>query len=177
MSGLIVPTIPTEAAGNPNTAALWNAAIGGTMELQQNQCMCELYQATAQSISSGVSTGMTWDSEELDPYGFHSTTTNPSRITPTTPGRYMVSYSGGFVANATGSRGAFLRFNGSVYRGGEWFSTGAAVLTDGSYVRTVYCNGATDYFENVVYQSSGAALNTNITDGNPRVSVFWVGMS
>lgn len=177
MTGLTVPAIPIEAAGQPNTAALFNAAVGGTMALQQTQCMCELFQATAQSIPTGASTPVNWDSEELDPFGFHSTTANVSRITPVVPGRYMVAFGGGVVGNATGNRGAFLRLNGATYRGGGWYGTGSADTVDGTYTRTVYCNGAGDYFETVLYQSSGAALLTNLTDGNPRVSVFWVGTS
>lgn len=178
MAAPTVPTIATVSAAQDITAALWNAQVAGTMQLQQNQCMCELYQSVAQSFTSGQYTGFTFDSEELDVYGFHSTTTNTSRITPTIPGRYGVSFCGGWVSNATGGRGAFLRLNGTVFRGGEMGAAVAGGLwTDSSFYRTVYCNGSSDYFEVAGYQNSGSGLASAQFDNNPRLTVFWVGIS
>lgn len=173
-----VPPIATVTAAQDITAALWNAQVGGTMTLQQNQCMCELYQTVGQSFATGTYSAFTFDSEELDIFGFHSTATNTSRITPTIPGRYAVSFCGGFVANATGARGAFLKLNGTTFRGGEMgAAVGGGLWTDASFYRTVYCNGSTDFFEVDGYQSSGASLGTAQYDNNCRVAVFWVGTS
>lgn len=107
---------------------------------------------------------VTFDNEVFDPYGFHSTTVNTSRIIPTVPGRYQISAVAVWTTvSTTGGREALLRMNGSTT------VTASATIVPGSSfgvsgvtpsVDAVF-NGSTDYVELIINQNAGATLAVN----------------
>lgn len=137
------------------TAVEWSTASGATSFVG-----CSLYDSSAtQSISNNTSTLITWNSENFDTSGFHSTSTNTSRITIPSgkAGYYLFTSYGFFADNATGNRRMDLRKNGSLIR--SW-PTPATTNTFSGLTITCLLNLAVgDYIEIAAFQSSGGALN------------------
>lgn len=141
--------------------------------------MVVLRQTAAQSVPNATWTAVTFDTEDLDRDNGHSTVSNTSRYTATSPGYFWWAYSLTWAANATGQRGGRIRTNGTdaqvsavarvLHNAGATFDTGQ------SGGGAQYMNGTTDYVELMGFQNSGGALNTNIaSDGVPRLQAIWV---
>jgi len=67
----------------------------------------------AQDIPNAVATIVTFDRETWDDDSYHSTSTNPSRLTVATAGKYLVTARGVWESHATGFRQLELWVNGS----------------------------------------------------------------
>ena len=119
----------------------------------------KIYNTTDQAISTGTWTSITYNSETLDSDGFHSTSSNTSRITIPTGkgGKYIFTLIASFANNGTGDRRIALAKNGTrlVYC---LFTPNSTNYTYMNY-STVVSAAAADYFEVQVYQSSGGNLN------------------
>lgn len=81
--------ISTGAINTTHISSLWPIARVG--------------KSSTQTISSGVFTALTFDTEDVDPGGAHSTAVNPSRLTAQVPGTYFVAASVGFEGSTTGT--------------------------------------------------------------------------
>lgn len=164
-----VPAVRTFVdAPDPNsflTYADWNAALFDTLSLILNPPMVHLQQQVAQSIANNTLTAITFDTEVIDTEGVHSTSTNPSRVTPKTPGWYMGWFGCSWATTSTGRRLVMMRKNGTgtgsagTFGRVDWRPTSAGNAQKG-FRFFQYFNGTTDYVELMVYQSSGAALST-----------------
>jgi hypothetical protein len=139
--------------------------------------LCVVTNSGAQSIvNAGSGSAVTFDTEAVDTDGMHSTGTNTSRLTAVTPGYYVVTGHVVFASNATGERQAWLLINGTGSRigfGTTLAMTGASHVTAVIASTTLFLNVG-DYVEMFAYQSSGGALNTDVTTGSPRLSALWV---
>lgn len=116
---------------------------------------CLLSRSTDLSVSNGTSTAVTWDTETFDVGGFHSTSSNTSRITIPTGkgGYYLVSGFVGLFENPTSANSASLRVhkNGSmVYQLQE-----TATLQKELSVSVVMSLAAADYVELFAFQNTG----------------------
>lgn len=122
------------------------------------------YSTSTQSISNGsgdTPTAATLGSEEYDTDGFHSTSSNTSRMTVPSgkAGYYRVRGHAFFAANATGIRFACLAKNGTKYRG-----SATRTLVPGStggisvWAEATLNLAVGDYVELMVYQTSGGSL-------------------
>lgn len=114
----------------------------------------------AQAIPDNVDTVLSLNSENYDTDTMHSTISNTSRITYTTAGKYHVSCTISFAANATGVRFLTLRLNG----------TTALRIDDTPAIsgsRTVllvvgdFNFAANDYVEILANQTSGVSLDVD----------------
>lgn len=120
--------------------------------------------ATAQTISSGSQQKITFTLEEFDTHGCFAN----SRFTPTIAGYYQLNSSVRFDGGGTGTGETMITIwkNGSEYHRG-WNASGTELASGGWFsmqVSTVaYANGAGDYFEVYLQQTSGA--NRTITRG------------
>lgn len=156
-----VPVMPSESPGYYLTGALWAASVKALGDFVTAKPIFFGYQATAQSIPNNAFTAVSLDSESVDSDGGHSTSTNTSRYVFQVAGRYRVHGIASFTANATGIRAVKLNVNGS----GVVISSEQIVLPTGSVASTVLTSvpvlaAVGDYVELLVYQNSGAALNT-----------------
>lgn len=130
---------------------------------------CSVYATTAQNISTAIWTAQTYGGELWDTDGFHSTTTNTSRITIPSgkAGKYLFTGSVAWGSNTSTERfGVRLYANGANdwnidYRKGS--STNGELWQSWSVIRDCAVN---DYFEVYVWQSSGATIATD--SGNNR---------
>lgn len=119
------------------------------------------YNSGAQSITSSniFATIITHDSERYDTDGYHSTSSNTSRMTVTEDGYYAFGGGGAFELNATGIRQIRLIQTGT---GNEIIGNSAP--GDGNWPTYLSASGegqfgATDYVELSVIQNSGSSLN------------------
>lgn len=136
---------------------------------------CRLYKTNAQTFSNATFTGINWNSETIDTDGFHSTSSNTSRITIPSGknGKYQLQCMFIFDSNATGSRAIRIVKNGTtvlneIYRPPL---TGSWTLS----VTDVADLVATDYIEFVCYQNSGGNLDVNVADVYNFCSAFLIG--
>ena len=123
---------------------------------------CDLYKSAVQSISTGVWTAVTFDTEVYDTNSLHSTTTNTSRITIPTglTGKYLFTGNIVFSASATGVRGINLYKDGSTYKEIFMDSASSSYSTIQSW-SIITSAVAGSYYETFVYQESGGSINLN----------------
>jgi outer membrane protein assembly factor BamB len=120
---------------------------------------------------------MTFPSEQFDTNGFHSTTTNTSRITIPTGlgGYYLVSGNLRFATNGTGSRVLMLRKNGSdLLTITEYAGTASATATGRGTL--IWNFAAGDYLEILAYQSSGGNLTLYAREEETPFQVQFLGV-
>jgi hypothetical protein len=119
---------------------------------------CYLTNATAPTISNDTDTIITFGAENYDTDGFHSTSTNTGRITIPSDkaGKYLFTAAFRWQANATGRRIVYLRKNGSTI--GAFETSVNSTTYPSLQVNQVSAASVSDYFELVVYQTSGGNL-------------------
>ena len=159
----------TWVAGELLTAALLNAhvrdnllAIAGTT----GHVGARVFHSVAQSIANSTVTALAFNSERYDTDAFHDTSASTSRLTVPSglDGKYLITGTLQFAANATGSRVVSVRLNGTTtiaQHRGPGFSGDPTDLS----IVTVYDLVASNYVELVVSQNSGGALNV-VTNAN-----------
>lgn len=120
---------------------------------------CRVRNTAAQSISDSTWTPITFDTEQYDTDGIHSTASNTNRLTCKTPGVYIISGCLEFVPNNAGERYITLWWKGSNLMAGISLVpavTGSAFAT----VTTLYQLALNDWLDLRAWQNSGGALNT-----------------
>ncbi len=152
------------AGGDPIYAVTVNDLIRSTI----NKPHVRLVQSVAQTgVASNVATVTTFSTEVYDDFGYHSTSSNTGRITPTKAGVY--TFSGGVCfQNRTDWELLFcyIRLNGTT----ELAPAGREAIgaNSGSRTHEVLCgpvqqemNGTTDYVELVFLAINTAAATFN----------------
>lgn len=129
---------------------------------------CSLYKSTSQSVANDTTVTVTFDSEYFDTDGYHSTSTNNSRITIPAgkAGKFLLIAFTQWSANATGQRNLNLWKNGT--RVTEYPFQTTAAGTAGSLFSVVVDAAVSDYFEVTCYQNSGSTrtISGTTTDGS-----------
>lgn len=136
-----------------------------------------LVQTVAQTgIFTATITPITFTTEDQDPYGYHSTSVNTSRVTPTVAGWYRVS-GGVAYAGATDYTviEAFIRENGSVgvppaHRVTPSTTSQSLVLPVSAKVP---CNGSGDYFEICLRASKTAGTISTVVSSQFTSVLEW----
>lgn len=162
-----LPSFRTWVAGEIVTAAYLNANVRDAGNFFLSWPVFEGRQTVAQSIANSTSVAITFDTEDIDTDNGHSTVTNTSRYTPQTAGRFQISGGYTFVANATGVRNADIWKNGSGVNAGSasYPANGSQISRYSTRAMTQTANGSTDFFEIAAFQTSGGALNTDVSLG------------
>lgn len=134
-----------------------------------------VYHNAAQSIANATFTALAFNTERFDNDTIHDTSTNNSRLTCKTAGKYLIIGNITYAANATGVRNADIRLNGTNYIASSRIHASTAA-TVGVQVSAVCELNANDYVELMAYQSSGGALD--VVSGasySPEFSMVRVG--
>lgn len=140
-----------------------------------NPPKCRVFHSAAISTTNGTDKVLTFDSERFDTDTMHSAVTNPSRITFTTAGTYLIGANIEVAANTAGFRNLKLRLNGTTSIG-ELLVPPASASSRLS-VSTLYAFAATDFVEVVVHQTSGVALDVLATAAfSPEFFAVWVSL-
>ena len=137
---------------------------------------CSVRQSSGQSISNTTQTDLTFDTEDFDTDGYHSTATNTNRITIPTgkSGYFLVSARTAFGANTSGTRINWLIKNGATYLSTVY--VGAAVADNTSVVTSAIISlVAGDYIAINAYQTSGSTLTTATDQGKTNFSIQYLG--
>lgn len=121
---------------------------------------CILRKSADQNISNGSITAVTWDTETADTNSYHSTSSNTSRITIPTNGKYLLTYTLALAANATAQRYAWIGKNGNTSDRFNGYHLANASGGDKSAwgSHTVESCTAGDYYEVYIFQNSGGTL-------------------
>lgn len=124
--------------------------------------VCTLRRNTAQSIANNTDVAISFNDQAYLPWGGHSVSVTPTRITLPFPGRYMLYYGAGYatVGGTDTPNSVTIRKNGT-----ELTSSHCQVLADGNLATKgnvpVSMDGSSDYLELYVLQVSGGTLNTS----------------
>lgn len=130
----------------------------------------------AQSLTTAVTTALTFDTETYDVGACHDNAVNNTRITCPAGGAGLWAFTAGaeIAANATGRRELSLRINNTTFIVTDRVPPTAA---DASrlQVATEYRMAVGDYIEAVVFQNSGVALTVTVAgDYSPFFTARWV---
>lgn len=130
-----------------------------------------VYHNANQSISSVGVVALAFNSERFDTDNIHSTSTNNSRLTCKTAGKYLIGGSVDWASNATGQRQLLIRLNGTTYIAPNGVTPVSGDTTKQG-ISTLYSLAVNDYVELTVFQTSGGSLNVNSAgDYSPE---FWM---
>lgn len=110
-----------------------------------------------QTIPNATETAITLNSENFDTNSIHDNSTNSTRLTCKTAGKYIITGQINFTGNATGLREAQIRVNGTTSIASD--NRVAGDTNDRAVsVSTIYELAVNDYIELYAYQSSGGDL-------------------
>lgn len=141
---------------------------------------CQAFNSTSQSISNITDTEVTFNSENFDTDGFHSTSSNTGRMTIPSgkAGKYLII---GYISwnnNATGYRQAQILKNGSHISYGGYYdlaNAGSSVGTTNNPV-VVADLAVGDYITMQANQSSGGALTIGTYASNKSsLTIIYLG--
>lgn len=132
-------------------------------------------QTVAQSISNNTFTAVTYDSEDVDSVGGHSTSSNTSRYVAVYAGWYDKGGGATFAANATGRRLARPQINSTAVNGSMSGTPGNASIVSWAFRPDLVFLNVSDILEDSIYQDSGGSLNTFITnlEYQPTMTLAW----
>lgn len=148
---------------------MWN---GSSWVATPNVPYAHLRATAAQSLPNATFTSLTFQSEDLDNFAGHSTT---SRYTIQRDGIYWHAGGASYVANSAGGRQLRWALNGSPMSGsyGPGFNPADTSVVIARTMMQRYVVG--DFIELQAYQSSGGSLNTNATGEFQASATFvWV---
>lgn len=165
---MTTPFVDPQSLHNPATGtsppASWGDAVRDGVVFCATPPSCRANRTTIQSIADLTSTAVSFTAaDSWDTDSFHSTATNPSRLTVPSGlgGKYLIVATVSWANNSTGWRDLSIRANGSSGLATERVGTGAANPYPISTMSTVEQLAAGTYVEVVVWQNSGAALDVS----------------
>jgi hypothetical protein len=170
---MLVPVQRTWVVAEVVTAAYLNANVRDATNFLLTPPLCDVFQNVAQSIPNATLTALTFDSENYDNDGAHSTVTNTSRITFQTAGWHQYDAVYNSAASTAGYRLASAYKNGVLYKLGSRYaapSTAQGTASASGSVQVV----AGDYLEIYVYQTTGGSLSTDLSFGRSWCTTRWV---
>ena len=153
-SGTGSMTLAAPVTNSNQTATLPDAT--GIVMVSGNMPAFSAYKsggAGSQSITGGVVTKVTYDTEEFDTNNCFAS----SRFTPTVAGYYLIT------GAANGSNTAYNYINVGVWKNGASYKVGSSYTQSVNYPSAivsalVYLNGSTDYVEIYVLQNVTASV-------------------
>ena len=172
-----VPVAPTAAvAGQAARAGIQFNNLAAQVAFLLDPPVVFAYQGTtATAVATGTLTVLPMDTELVDTDNVHSTSTNTSRLTIVTAGRYRVTGQIGYAVNGTGYRSAAIAKNGTNTAITAMNSI-VAIATYVQVVDEVLC-AVGDYIELSAQQNSGVALNTVTGANQTFLKARWAGVS
>jgi hypothetical protein len=120
---------------------------------------CYVYMSSSQSIPTGSTTTLLWNSESFDTDSYHSTSVNTGRLTVPSAGKYLITGVITWAANASGTtRDVYLVKNAGTYLYMNNVRPAVSSPQTYSFATTVNAS-ASDYWELYVNQDSGSSIN------------------
>ena len=129
-----------------------------------------VYNSAAISVSNGVDTVMTFDTEAYDTDTMHSTVSNTGRLTCNTAGKYLIVGNVRWDTSSASYRYAAIRLNGTTFIALNIVEPASASVPTEQIVTTIYDLAANDYVELIANQGTGGALDAALA--SPRAPAF-----
>jgi len=123
---------------------------------------CRIYDASTQSLPNDTETAINFDLENYDSDTMHDNTTNNTRITFTSAGKYSGAFNINFNAASGGERRLKVVLNGSTNVAQVKLSNPDGADHDTMQIVWNYEADADDYIECMAYQNSGDAINSRV---------------
>ena len=122
---------------------------------------CRLYSSASQNLTNNTATAINFDLENFDSDGFHSTTTNNTRITIPTgkAGKYLFTGHGEIQAGGGNMRYSIVRKNGTTNVDISTAPANASARANVIVTAIADC-AVGDYFELLLQQDSGGTIVT-----------------
>lgn len=163
----------TWVTGELVTSAYMNANVRDNVSALANPAACLAYRSGAQSIPTGVTTAIAFDSETYDTDAMHDSSGAQTKLTFNKAGIYIITLNFRWLTNGVGERHGLLRINGATELGRD-SKAGASITLDlGHSVTHSDKYAAGEYAEALAYQSSGGALNIQ---GFARFTATFLGL-
>jgi len=153
------------------TGLKWASPAGGA-----SFAGCSLQNAGNYTISAGTVTSLTWDTEVFDVGGYHSTSTNTSRITiPSGKGGYYnVVMNALWGADFAEPHQIRLLKNGSLIFIAT-FATPGSAASYGTTQSQIVAGAVADYFEFAVYQDSASSRTLTAGSTGSSFQIAYLG--
>lgn len=173
----------TRSTSDLITAAIWNQDVVNNVAFLANPPACRVGHGSNQAMTHNTATTVTFTgTESFDTDTMHSTSTNPTRITFTTAGLYIVQVNGIMEAGSDYNWVAASICKNAVLAG-EIIS-GMTTDMDTSESPAINFGGlykfaAGDYVTLYIKQHNAAAASRNLlflSDRSPIFSAIWVGL-
>lgn len=174
MAGLQTITTPVTAITISSTT--FGIPVANNCGVLANPPLARMRNSTTQSIPNTTDTALTWDTEDWDTVGGHSTSSNTSRYVCQTgyAGKYRVSCTVWYAASSGGTfRDVWFAINGTNVNGSSARALPASATIMSVTMETVVSLAVGDYVEAFTRHDSGGALSTSIPFARAQ-SVFEV---
>lgn len=168
-----VPTARTFVPGEIETAAYLNS-VAAAANFLLNPPMCRATQITTGQVltTSGTYYAVSFNGEDYDTDGIHSTSTNPTRLVAQTDGKYQIIAQISFAQNTTGYRKTYINANG------VQIATATIPTVTGAASGVVAVASAQlvagQYVEVYAMQTSGGSLALSVSPGETMCEMRWV---
>jgi hypothetical protein len=163
-TGVLTGSLATSArmglcpAGDGVATHFLNGQFGWTEPAAATSASVRLRNSANQSIPTSSTTTLSFDTEDFDTDSMHAGS-NPSRITATTAGKYLVIGQVSFASNAAGNRTVQIVKNSGLTLQSRVVQPACASANTSLETRALVEMAAGDYVQLQVIQSSGGALN------------------
>lgn len=177
MSPIAYANPSTFVAGEVLTAAQQNV-LAANDRFFHGPPTVRVRRAAAQSMPDGAWDTVQFDTEDWDSNSMWSSTNN-DQVFVRTAGKYLAVASAGLANSSGGTRRDIAIFKNSTAASGEAVRMnilGDLPLADANLaVSGLFSMTTSDYLTLMIFQNSGAGLNTQTgTDARPVLSVLWV---
>lgn len=172
-----VPVEITWVTGQIVTAAQLNANLRDAINFLISRPLLVVRKTAGQNITGTTWTAVTWDTEDKDNDGMHSTVTNTSRATAVTQGWYSHQVTMDWAASASNDRSLAWTINGAG-RAGKVQHAATPIFDMAEHTGGYVFLNVGDFLEAAVWHNSTTSpLSTSNTDGDPRWGVLWESIS
>lgn len=181
MSPIAYTAPTTRITGEVITSGNWNADIVENVKwFATDKPMVRAYMASnSASIASATITALAMDSERFDNSSLHSTSSNTSRITFATAGRYLIGASVDATPAHSSSTYMYneivLRINGTTYiaRDSNYIPGDSATFSLYQSQSSFYSFAANEYVEVMWRQDNNGATAKVITAASAYSTELW----
>jgi hypothetical protein len=156
-------TIQATDPGDILTAA-WCDQARDNEEFLIDPPACSVYNSTSVSVADATGVELSADTEAFDNDSLHSTSSNQTRITFQTAGRYTMKATVDFAPDVDGSRRLDFIYNGSTVVKCMNIASGSAISNATITGVRDFVVVAGDYAEVRVTHTAGAALNVQLLE-------------
>lgn len=171
-----VPVTRTWVPGEVVTAPHFNDNIRDVLLYLLAKPIVQCRQTTtAQTLTNNTWTNITFNTEDVDSSGMHSTSSNTDRFVAVYPGWYRFSGAPSFASNATSYRGARWAKNGTAIDSANIIQAAVAAITAVHALSVLIFLPVGEYATLQALQNSGGNLDTSVvSSAQSTVNGEWV---